>query len=120
MRKMKKTDGIIRWLMDEEKRCYKYYLIQGKVKIEDEKGCHFIDSYGIEVIREDYSGNKKVYTEREVILNVNPNKEKVYALLCKIAEGLLSPIHLVEYFDEIADEYLRDFDMVFEDMKIAI
>lgn len=120
MAKMKRTDGIIRWSMDEVRRCYKYYLIQGKVRIENEKGYHVMDSYGIEVIREDYSGSKKVLTEREVILNVSPNKEKVYALLCKMAEGLLSPVHLVEYFDEIADDYYRDFDMIFEEVKIAI
>lgn len=82
---------------------YVYRLIK-----KDYKG---ITVYGIEIERKDYIGLKSVNLEREKIDMISIRMHNVKALLMKLYNNQVSPIHLIDIVGTYADEHIYEFDV---------
>ncbi|GAA0177634.1 DUF6514 family protein [Clostridium sediminicola] len=94
-----------------DNRSYDYYyrIIKGKICLGD--NCmSTIQSYGIEVERQDFEKDTLVNVERERIDNISPHRHKVQNILKSLYKGSASPIHLVDIVSETIDDYISDFD----------
>lgn len=69
-----------------------------------------LQTYGIEIERQDYCDNTVTNIERESILFISPQRHKVHNLLKLVFENEVSPLHLVEVLGEYVDEYSLDFN----------
>lgn len=90
---------------------YKYFyrMMKGMIKIS-ERGEHIsLQSYGIEVERQDFKGGVLINIERDSICNISPDRHKVHNLLKLLHDNTVSPIHLVDILGEYADEYVNDY-----------
>lgn len=67
-------------------------------------------AYGIEVERQDMKGDQLVSIERDSILKITNQKNKVEDLLQMLYEHQVSPIHLVDIIGDYADKYVADFN----------
>ncbi|MDT8716112.1 hypothetical protein IAI10_05550 [Clostridium sp. 19966] len=88
---------------------YYYRLIRSDAVIRNGKKLN-LQTYGIEVERQDYSDNNIINIERDNILFISPQRHKVHNLLKLAYENEVSPLHLVEVLGEYVDEYIVDFD----------
>lgn len=69
-----------------------------------------IQSYGIELERQDFVDGQLTGIERNVIRSISPDRHKVHNLLKLLYDNEVSPIHLVDVLGEKVDEYIIDFD----------
>ncbi|MGL5245923.1 MAG: DUF6514 family protein [Sarcina sp.] len=83
---------------------YKYFYRLTKTTF---KG---MDAYGIEVERQDISGEKLINIERDSIEKITCNLDKVEQLINLLFNYSVSPMHLIDILGEYVDEYLLDFD----------
>lgn len=90
---------------------YNYKLIRGFVTMQVGNEVLAIQSYGIEVERQDLKKGSVVNTVKESIQNISPQRHKVQELLRMIYKNGVSPIHLVEVLGEYVDTYIADFDL---------
>jgi hypothetical protein len=96
--------------MDQIKCNYYYRLIKGKILITYEMDTIEVESYGIEIERQDLQDGKLINIERDCVKNISPEGHKVHNLLKLLHDNLVSPIHLIEVLGEYIDEYIVDFD----------
>lgn len=89
---------------------YNYKLIKGVINIQFEKEMLPIQSYGIEVERQDLKEGSVVNTVKDSIGYISPQRHKVQELLRMIYKNGVSPIHLVEVLGEYVDTYIEDFN----------
>lgn len=97
---------------------YSYRIIKDKVIFSDYDKLE-IQSYGIEVERQDIVDDKLVKIERELVKNISPHRHKVYNLLKMLHNNAVSPLHLIDILGEYIDEYITDFDEVLKDIYIC-
>lgn len=67
-------------------------------------------AYGIEVERQDVCEDQLVSLERDSVLKISNQKNKVEELLRTLYVNKVSPIHLVDIVGEYADKYSADFN----------
>lgn len=96
---------------------YSYRIIKDKISFEEYNNVE-MQSYGIEVERQDVVNNKIVNIEREQIKFISPYKEKVYNLNKMLCDNIVSPLHLLDTVGEYIDEYISDFDEVLTDIYV--
>lgn len=89
---------------------YFYRLLKGKTSIACETDTIEVQSYGIEVERQDILNGELINIERDCVKNISPNKDKVHNLLELLYYHTVSPVHLVDVLGEYIDEYIIDFD----------
>ncbi|KZL93265.1 DUF6514 family protein [Clostridium magnum] len=89
---------------------YFYRLLKGKISIPCEIDAIEVQSYGIEIERQDILNGELVNIERDCVENISPDRNKVHNLLQLLYDHAVSPIHLIEVLGEYIDEYIIDFD----------
>ncbi len=97
-------------LVDGKKCRYSYKLIQSHFPAKATDGIVSVNSYGIEVERQDIINNNIVNIERESIVNISSYRHKVHNLLKLIYDNSVSPIHLIDVIGEYVDEYTSDYN----------
>jgi hypothetical protein len=97
-------------LVDGKKCRYSYKLIQSHFPTKATDGIVSVNSYGIEVERQDIINNNIVNIERESIVNISSYRHKVHNLLKLIYDNSVSPIHLIDVIGEYVDEYTSDYN----------
>ncbi|OFI07513.1 hypothetical protein CLOACE_03420 [Clostridium acetireducens DSM 10703] len=102
--------------LENIKYFYFYRIIKSKVSLflKDEE--IKVQSYGIEVERQDIINGDIVRIERNYIKNISPERYKVHKLLKLLRDNSVSPIHLVDVLGEYIDEYIIDFDNVLKNI----
>lgn len=96
---------------------YKYMLIEQEKEIEYLDRKVSVPCFGIEIVREDFDGDRIYYTERNKIECMTIYRYKVVQLIKKFYENCVSPIHLVDIAGSAADEWVSDFDEALTNMQ---
>lgn len=97
---------------------YSYRVIKDKVTFLDGDKQE-IQSYGIEIERQDIIDGKLVGIERDSVKCISPHRHKVHDLVKMLYDNLVSPIHLIDILGEYIDEYITDFDEILKDIYIC-
>ncbi|WMJ80495.1 DUF6514 family protein [Clostridium sp. MB40-C1] len=97
---------------------YSYRIIKDKLVFEEQDNLE-IQSYGIEVERQDIVDGKIIKIERQAVKSISPHRHKVHSLLKILYDNLVSPIHLIDILGEFIDNYVTDFDDVLKDIYIC-
>lgn len=104
-------DNLIRTKFGEDKKSiYFYRLIKNNLNIICDWDIIPVQSYGIEIERQDMLNDKLVDIYRDSVKNISPNRYKVHNLLKLLYTREVSPIHLVDVIGDYVDEYAMDFD----------
>lgn len=90
---------------------YFYRLLKGNVFISCETDTVEVQSYGIEIERQDVVNGELVNIERDCVKNISPDRDKVHNLLELLYNHEVSPIHLIDVIGDYIDEYIIDFDI---------
>jgi hypothetical protein len=99
-------------------RKYEYRIIRSSF-IRNECMVEEIQSYGIEVERNDIQDGKIFNIERDIIKNISPHRHKVQALTKLLYDNMVSPINFVEVLGDYVDEYISDFDSASKNISIV-
>lgn len=97
---------------------YSYRVIKDKVAFL-EGGSQEIQSYGIEIERQDFMDGKLVEIERDMVKCISPHRHKVHDLAKMLYDNIVSPLHLIDILGEYIDEYITDFDEILKDIYIC-
>ncbi|AWZ47630.1 DUF6514 family protein [Hathewaya limosa] len=95
---------------NEVKHNYIYRLVKSEMSLYIESELSVIQTYGIEVERQDVINGTLVNIERDCIKSISPQRYKVHNLLKILYNHDVSPIHLVDILGEYIDSYVSDFD----------
>lgn len=101
-------------ITNEMRHVYFYRLIRSNLIIRSESDTMEVQSYGIEVERQDMVNDELVTIVRENICNISPQRHKVHNLLKLLHDNIVSPIHLVDIIGEYVDLYSSDYDEILE------
>ncbi|KAJ53222.1 hypothetical protein BD780_003425 [Clostridium tetanomorphum] len=96
---------------------YYYRILKDKVVLDYNGESTEVQSYGIEIERQDIIDENIINIERDYVKCISPQRHKVHKLLKLLHENAVSPIHLIDVLGEYIDEYIIDFDK--ELMNIA-
>lgn len=89
---------------------YNYRLTRGHISMNLQCENVIVQTYGIEIERQDYINGIMVNIERDGVENISPQRHKVHNLLRLLHEEGVSPIHLIDVLGEYIDTYIIDFD----------
>lgn len=95
---------------------YLYRLLKGNINITYGVDTIEVQSYGIEIERQDMINGNVVNIERDCIKSISPKRHKVHNLLKLLYDNNVSPIHLIDVLGEYIDEYIVDFDKGIKDI----
>lgn len=105
------VENLIRTESRENMRnVYLYRLLKNNINITYGKDTIEVQSYGIEIERQDVIDGKLVNIERDSINSISPERYKVHNLLKLLYDNAVSPIHLIDVLGDYIDEYIIDFD----------
>lgn len=91
---------------------YFYRLIKGQASITTGGEKMTVQTYGIEIERQDVREGEIVNIERDSVNSISPQRHKVHNLIRLLYDYEVSPVHLIDVIGEYVDEYIIDFDMV--------
>lgn len=97
-------------VLNQNTYCYNYRMLKKEISLSYEGQTSRIQSYGIEIERQDIVNGVIVGIERDSINNISPQRYKVHNLIKMLYENLVSPIHLVDILGEYVDEYSADYE----------
>jgi hypothetical protein len=107
------VESLNRSMNREEVTCnYFYRLIKGQASLVINGEKMTVQTYGIEIERQDVREGEIVNIERDSVSSISPQRHKVHNLLRLLYDHEVSPIHLIDVIGEYVDEYIIDFDMV--------
>lgn len=89
---------------------YFYRIVKGQVTLPIGSDKIVVQSYGIEIERQDIKDGNVINIERDCINSISPQRYKVQNLLKLLYDNNVSPIHLIDVLGEYVDEYIIDFD----------
>jgi hypothetical protein len=89
---------------------YFYRITKGQVILPIGGDKVVVQSYGIEIERQDIKDGSIFNIERDSISSISPQRYKVHNLLKLLYDNVVSPIHLIDVLGEYVDEYIIDFD----------
>lgn len=101
---------------EDVKFVYLYRLLKGNVKITYGIDTIEVQSYGIEIERQDMIDGKLVNIERDCVKSISPERHKVHNLLKLLYDNNVSPMHLIDVIGDYIDEYIVDFDKEIKDI----
>ncbi len=105
------VENLIRTESRENMRnVYLYRLLKNNINITYGKDTIEVQSYGIEIERQDVIDGKLVNIERDSVNSISPERYKVHNLLKLLYDNAVSPIHLIDVLGDYIDEYIIDFD----------
>lgn len=91
-----------------------YYFKMTKYSIKM-NGTHLpyeMQSYGIEIERQDMLEEKLIKIEKDCIKFISPHRFKVHNLLKILYDNMVSPIHLIDIAGEYVDRFSCDYDLI--------
>lgn len=91
---------------------YFYRMFKSEILVDGQDGKIEVQSYGIEIERQDIANGAVTGIERDFVKNVSPHRHKVHNLLKMLWDNTVSPIHLIDIIGETTDFYIADFDNV--------
>ena len=94
----------------EVKFNYIYRLVKSDMSIHIKDQLSLIQTYGIEVERQDMVNGVMVNLERDCVKSISPQRYKVHDLLKLLYNNNVSPVHLIDVLGEYIDKYIEDFD----------
>lgn len=94
----------------EIKYIYNYRMLKSVISMHNNIETIELQSYGIELERQDLVDGLLTGIERNVIRSISPDRHKVHNLLRLLYDNEVSPIHLVDVLGDKVDEYIIDFD----------
>ncbi|BAH08215.1 hypothetical protein CKR_3164 [Clostridium kluyveri NBRC 12016] len=97
-------------VVENTKYVYFYRLLKGKTVITYEKESIEVQSYGIEVERQDILNEELVNVQRDCIEHISPYRHKVHNLIRLLYENKVSPLHLIDIAGDYVDRYILDFE----------
>lgn len=89
---------------------YSYRMTKGTIELPFENSSVEVQSYGIEVERQDILNGMVMNIERDSLKSISPQRHKVHELLKMLYDNSVSPIHFIEVAGQFVDEYISDFD----------
>lgn len=101
-------------IVGDMRHIYFYRLVRGSIIMTSDNDKSEIQSYGIEVERQDIVNDELVSIIRDEIRNVSPHRHKVHNLLKLLYDNIVSPIHLVEVLGQYVDCYSSDYEETLE------
>lgn len=104
-------------ICEDMKKNYFYRLTKNKISLSLGDGTMEVQSYGIEIERQDVLNNSIVNIERDSVKSISPHRHKVHGLLKLLYDNCVSPIHLVEVLGDHIDEYIVDFDEALKEIS---
>lgn len=105
------VENLNKYELDGQKTYYySYRLLKNNLQLLREDEILEVQSYGIEIERQDVVDDTVVGIERESIDNISPHRHKVHSILKMLYDNSVSPVHLVDIVGDYADEYIEDFD----------
>ncbi|WP_416175596.1 DUF6514 family protein [Clostridium sp.] len=96
------------------KMVYFYRLVKSSIDIAGDWQAVSLQSYGIEIERQDILGDKLINICRDCIKTISPDRYKVHKLIKLLYDYNVSPIHLVDVIGDYVDKYILDFDKQIE------
>lgn len=96
--------------LGETKYNYFYRLVRSEISLACEDEPIVLQSYGIEVERQDIVNGQMVNIERDCVVSISPHRHKVHNLLKLLYDNGVSPVHFIDVLGEYIDEYIVDFD----------
>ncbi|MFA9398490.1 MAG: DUF6514 family protein [Clostridiaceae bacterium] len=97
---------------------YSYHLIKESMELYSNVKMVYVQSYGIEVERQDSKDGIIFNIERNYIENISPYRHKVQNLNKLLWKNTVSPIHIVDVIGEYVDDFASDYDI--KELEIAI
>lgn len=91
---------------------YFYRMFKSEILVDGHDGKIEVQSYGIEIERQDIAQDGEKSSHRDFIKNISPHRHKVHNLMKMLCDNTVSPIHLVDVIAETLDYYIMDFDKV--------
>jgi len=101
-------------IVGDMRHVYVYRLVKSNLIMTSENDAMEVQSYGIEVERQDMLNDELVAIVRENVCNVSPQRHKVHNLLKLLHDNIVSPIHLVDVIGEYVDCYSCDYDEILQ------
>ncbi len=102
---------------EDMKKNYFYRLVKNKVSLSLGDDTMEVQSYGIEIERQDILNSSIVNIERDCVKSISPHRHKVHNLLKLLYDNCVSPIHLVDVLGDYIDEYIVDFDEALKEIS---
>lgn len=97
-------------------RLYFYRMIKDEVSLYFRGSMGDIQTYGIEVERQDILDGQVIKIERDCINFVSPYRHKVHSLIKTLYDNTVSPIHLIDIIGEEVDNNIEHFEYELESM----
>lgn len=97
---------------------YVYRLIKSSIDLPSDSEYIKVQSYGIEVERQDIVNDEIINIEREEIKSISPHRYKVHNLFKLLYENSVSPVHLLDVVGEYVDEYIFDYDKILNNTNV--
>jgi hypothetical protein len=104
-------------ICENMRKNYFYRLTKDKVSLEFGEEAMEVQSYGIEIERQDIVNNSIVNIERDSVKCISPHRHKVHNLLKLIYDHCVSPVHLIDVLGDYVDEYIVDFDEALKEIS---
>lgn len=104
-------------ICEDMRKNYFYRLTKDKVSLELGQAAMEVQSYGIEIERQDILNNSIVNIERESVKSISPHRHKVHNLLKLLYDHCVSPVHLIDVLGDYVDEYIVDFDEALKEIS---
>lgn len=101
------------------KYVYYYRMMRNNLKLAYNNEIIEVQSYGIEIERQDIINDRIIGIERDSIINISPDRHKVHNLLKLLHDNTVSPIHLIDVIGCYVDEYISDFDMLIKETAMV-
>ncbi len=95
---------------------YSYRMTKGIIRLPFGENGMEVQSYGIEVERQDIINGVTSNIERDSLKSISPYRHKVHNLLKMLYDNEVSPIHFIDVVGEYVDEYILDFDKEYTDI----
>ncbi|KPU43401.1 hypothetical protein OXPF_28420 [Oxobacter pfennigii] len=89
---------------------YRYILIETHKEIEFGSKKIDLPCFGIEIVREELTGDGAGCIEKDSIEFLTTYRYKAVQLLKKLYDNTVSPLHLIDIAGIYADEWIKDFD----------
>jgi hypothetical protein len=104
-------------IYDEMKHNYFYRLTKDNVTLSMGGEKVDVQTYGIEIERQDIENGSIVNIERDSVKSISPHRHKVHGLLKFLYDNCVSPVHLIEVLGDYIDEYIVDFDEALKEIS---
>lgn len=97
---------------------YSYRMTKGNITFSIKGDKMQVQSYGIEIERQDVLDGVIVNIERDSLESISPQRYKVHNLLKTLYDGRVSPFHFIDIIGEHVDSYIEDFEKEFCNVAI--